>query len=335
MSARAKKFLWMVALILFLGALFLLSLAMRQPEGFSSDIAWGVAFSRPWSESLGLDWRKTYTAILDDLRPKSLRLPVYWPDVEVESGKYIWSDYDWMIYEAERRGTELVLVMGRKVPRWPECHAPEWAKVLDEKAQQEKILVLLSEIVKRYKDKTNIYAWQVENEPFLPFGECPGPDVSFLQKEIDLVRSLDVSRPVMVTDSGEFGSWFRAAKRADIFGTTMYRIVWSPWLGYVKYPLPPKFFWLKANLVRLFYPHKPIIVSELQAEPWAHKRVYDISWEEQSKSLNLRQFRDNINYARAAGFPKVYLWGAEWWYWLKVKYNHPEFWEEARQLFRG
>lgn len=335
MNQRKKIILGVVALILFLGAVFLAGLALRRPEGFSTDIAWGVAFSRPWSESLGLDWRETYLAILDDLRPAMLRLPVYWTDVEPINGQYAWSDYDWMVGEAKRRGTELVLVIGRRVPRWPECYTPEWAKALDESAQQEKILRLLSEVVGRYKNEANISAWQVENEPFLLFGECPRLDVSFLQKEIDVVRSLDGARPIIMTDSGEFGLWFRAAGRADIFGTTMYRIVWSPWLGYVKYPLPPEFFWLKANLIRRFYPHKSIIVSELQAEPWAHEAAYNISFEEQSKSMSLRQFRDNINYARAAGFPKVYLWGAEWWYWLKVKQSHPEFWEEAQKLFRG
>jgi hypothetical protein len=100
----------------------------------------------------------------------------------------------------------------------------------------------------------------------------------------------------------------------------------------LKYPLPPKFFWLKINFIRLFYPKKPIIVSELQAEPWGPKMIYETSLEEQAKSMNLKQFYDNIEYARNVGFPKVYLWGAEWWYWLKVKHGQPEIWKAAREV---
>ena len=156
--------------------------------------------------------------------------------------------------------------------------------------------------------------------------------MKFLEKEIDLVRSLDPNHPIIITDSGELSVWFRAAKRADIFGTTIYRIVWNKYTGYVKYPLPPKFFWLKANFIRLFYPEKPIIVSELQAEPWGPKQIYEMSFAEQSKSMNLKQFYDNMEYAKEVGFPEIYLWGAEWWYWLKVKHNQPEIWEAAKTV---
>ncbi len=210
---------------------------------------------------------------------------------------------------------------------------PDWATSLDEKSQQASILNLISEIIKQYKNLNNLYAWQVENEPFLPYGECPKLDVDFLDKEIELVRSLDLKHPIIITDSGELSIWLRAAKRADIFATTMYRIIWNKYTGYVKYPLPPQFFWLKANLVQLFYPKKPIIVSELQAEPWGPKLNYELPIEEQFKSMNLKQFYDNIEYARKVGFSEVYLWGAEWWYWMKEKYQDDSFWNYAKTLF--
>ena len=137
----------------------------------------------------------------------------------------------------------------------------------------------------------------------------------------------------MVTDSGELSIWVRAAKRADVFGTTMYRIIHKNPIGYFKYPLPPKFFWLKANITHLFFPGKPIVVSELQAEPWGPKLIYDLTLEEQEKSMSLAQFHENIEYAEKVGFPEYYLWGAEWWYWLKIKHNRPEFWEAAKVIF--
>ena len=30
---------------------------------------------------------------------------------------------------------------------------------------------------------------------------------------------------------------------------------------------------------------------------------------------------------------EFYLWGAEWWYWMKEKQNKPEIWDEAKKLF--
>jgi hypothetical protein len=127
----------------------------------------------------------------------------------------------------------------------------------------------------------------------------------------------------------------RAAKRADIFGTTMYRMIYKDPIGYFKYPLPPKFFWAKANIVHLFFSEKPIIVSELQAEPWGPKLIYDLTLEEQEKSMSVTQFYDNIEYAKQVGFPENYLWGAEWWYWLKTKHNRPEIWEAAKEVINN
>ena len=49
--------------------------------------------------------------------------------------------------------------------------------------------------------------------------------------------------------------------------------------------------------------------------------------------MNLEQFRKNIEFAQRTGLDTFYLWGGEWWYWLKEKQNQPEIWEEAKTLF--
>lgn len=294
----------------------------------------GVTFSKPWAEELGLDWEKTFLAILDDLKAKKIRIPAYWTEIEKISGKYDFFDLDWQIAEAERRDAKLILAVGQRLPRWPECHIPEWAQKLNAEERQEKLLQLIAETVNRYKNSSAIEYWQVENEPFLTeFGECPQLNKKFLDQEIATVKSLD-SRLIIVSDGGEFGRWVSAANRADIFGTTMYRIIWSPIIpgGYLKYPLPPSFFYLKANLIKYFANTKDIIVTELQAEPWGPKAIYEMSVEERNKSLSFEQFKENVAYAEAVGFRSAYLWGAEWWYWEKLN-GRPEFWEYAKTLF--
>jgi hypothetical protein len=51
--------------------------------------------------------------------------------------------------------------------------------------------------------------------------------------------------------------------------------------------------------------------------------------------MNLEQFRENIEFARKTGLDTFYLWGAEWWYWLKEKQNNSEIWNEVRNLLKN
>ena len=200
--------------------------------------------------------------------------------------------------------------------------------------QQKEILELLGKIVEKYEGSASIAAWQVENEPLFPFGECPWRDKNFLKKEIELVKSLDgIRRPVVVSDSGEFSLWFSAAGAGDIVGITMYEKTWFKELkAYVKYPLPPVFYWRKANIIKKLF-DKDVIVIELQAEPWCPNLLYNCGLEEQEKTMNLEQFKKNVEFAGKTGLKEFYLWGAEWWHWLKEKQQRPEIWEEAEKLF--
>jgi len=317
----------LIFLLLFIGYFFIGS----PPP--AEKITWGVNFSQKHAKNLGLDWKETYLALLDDLEANHLKVAAHWDLLEPEKNKYYFEDLDWQIKTAEEKGAKLLLVIGMKTPRWPECHIPEWAKGLTEEEQQERILNLVKEIVLRYRGRVSVWAWQVENEPFFPFGECPRVDKNFLKKEIDLVKSLDSSHPIVISDSGEGSFWIRAAKFGDIVGTTMYKRVWFHQVGiYVHYPFPPTFYWRKAQIVKKIF-DKKVIVVELQAEPWGPKLLYDSPIEEQEKTMNLEQFQKNVEFARKTGFDRFYFWGAEWWYWMKEKQNQPEIWEEAKKLF--
>ncbi len=317
----------LIFLLLFIGYFFIGS----PPP--AEKITWGVNFSQKHAKNLGLDWKETYLALLDDLEANHLKVAAHWDLLEPEKNKYYFEDLDWQIKTAEEKGAKLLLVIGMKTPRWPECHIPEWAKGLTEEEQQERILNLVKEIVLRYRGRVSVWAWQVENEPFFPFGECPRVDKNFLKKEIDLVKSLDSSHPIVISDSGEGSFWIRAAKFGDIVGTTMYKRVWFHQVGiYVHYPFPPTFYWRKAQIIKKIF-DKKVIVVELQAEPWGPKLLYDSPIEEQEKTMNLEQFQKNVEFARKTGFDRFYFWGAEWWYWMKEKQNQPEIWEEAKKLF--
>jgi len=297
-------------------------------------IVWGVNFSQKHAEGLGLDWQQIYSALIDDLGAKNIKLATYWDLIEKEEGNYDFTDLDSQIGEAEQKEVSLLLVIGMKSPRWPECHIPEWAKGLNKEEQQKNILELLEETVLRYSSSPAVTMWQIENEPFFPFGECPWVDKEFLKEEVELVKSLDKEkRPVLISDSGEGSFWIQAAKIGDIAGTTMYRKVWVHQLEtYFTYPLPPNFYWRKAQIIKTFFA-KRVICVELQAEPWGPHLLYDSPLEEQQKSMDLQRFQEVINFAGKTGLDEFYLWGGEWWFWMKEKQNQPQIWEEAEKLF--
>jgi hypothetical protein len=295
----------------------------------------GVTFSPLQANILGLDWKDTYRAILDDLGVKRLRLPAYWTELEPERGKFDFSQLDFLVNEAEKRSAKIVLAVGQKLPRWPECHIPEWAQKLPitnyQLPNSEFELALLTYIravVEHYKDVAAIEMWQVENEPFFKFGECPEISFAQVKKEVDLVRSLD-KRPIIITDSGELGTWFNAARLADVLGTTMYRITWKRGFGYLHYFLPAEFYEKKAMLAKKLF-GKSVWVMEMQLEPWVPAPpISNHPLEEQMRSMSFEQFKSNIAYARASRLSPIYFWGAEWWYWMKLN-GHPEFWNYVR-----
>jgi hypothetical protein len=294
------------------------------------DAAFGVTFSTKQAEALNLDWRKTYEAILQELGVKRLRLVAYWDEIESEPGKFDFSKLDIQFARAEQHNAQVILAIGRKVPRWPECHIPSWA--LEGENHKAALLAYLPVIVERYKTSPSLRMWQIENEPLFPFGECPPDDESLLDREIALVRQLDPKHPVLVTDSGEVSFWTKVASKGDVLGVTMYRVTWNPILKYRTYPFPARVYRAKAALIRFLYNIETIGI-ELQLEPWVPSvPISKHSFAEQEKSIDLGRFRDTVQYAKRARLREHYAWGAEWWYWAKEQ-GRPEFWEEAKKLF--
>ncbi len=325
----------LIVAIAVLVALWILSFNSSPKE----NLVYGVSFSRFHTDELKLDWKQTYLAVLDDLKVQHLRLTAHWPLTEPKDGVYNFSELDFKIKEAEKRHVSTILAMGRRLPGWPECHTPDWADKLPLDQQRAKLLNYIETLVNRYKDSPAIQYWQVENETFLAFfskplcGQYSMGLGSFLKQEIDLVHKLDPSRQVVITDSGEFGTWFQAYQAGDVFGTSMYLYVWwRNFLGPIRYPITPAFFRIKSSIMRLLYGTKPMIVIELEGEPWLLQPLVDTPIDIQLQRMGIDKFNEMINFSPKTGFGTFYFWGAEWWYWLKQN-GHPELWDRARELF--
>jgi len=333
-SNRFRHLRYALEILLIIILIYFFKVADNYPNNRDFNFSprfFGVTFSTKFCEELGLDWRETYLAVLDDLGVREIRLPIYWDEIEKERGVYDFSDYDYLISEGQKRGVNFVVNVGWRLPRWPECHAPEWARHKSLAATQAAAINMLEAVVRHYQDNQAIFAWQLENEPFFDaFGVCPESDEEFFKRELELVKKID-SRPVMVSATGELSFWQKEAKYGDIFGSTVYRVVWGPYTSYIRYPIPAWFYRFKAYLAGIDQEDRYVV--ELQAEPWVpNGRMIYLSSEEEAKSFGLRQFQANVQYAVNIGFKKTYLWGVEWWYY-KHQNRQPEYWNFARTLF--
>ena len=82
----------------------------------------------------------------------------------------------------------------------------------------------------------------------------------------------------------------------------------------------------------VLYGEKPTILVELSAEPWLLEPIVDVPLDIQFTRMNLEKFEDILTYAEKTRYQEQYLWGAEWWYWLKVQ-DKPEMWNRGKELY--
>lgn len=331
-----KKMLIISLLIFFLVFLlfYILKIAKHYPRKIDLQAPgdyFGITFSAKYCNDMGLDYKEVYEAILDDLTVKKIRIPIYWNEIEQEEGVFDFSSYDYLINEGEKRGVDFIISLGYRVPRWPECHFPEWYSEKDQSESREYVLRMTKEVVDRYKNRESVEFWQVENEPFLgTFGSCPPLDRELLEEQFSLVRELD-NREIIITSSGELRFWNKEADLGDIFGSTLYRVVHNKWFGFVRYPFPTSFYKIKGRLAGL--DRDRLMVLELQAEPWVpNGPISGLNQQEVDKSMSVDQFKANFQYAINLDFRRIYAWGAEWWY-FQYKHGNPQYWSIATEIY--
>lgn len=328
-----KKVLKILSFFIFLILVFLGLLSFeKKPE----KIKYGMSFNVPYAKELNLNWQEVYLAALDDLKIKRFRLAAHWSLIEPQKNQYNFEELDFEIEEAAKRDVEVILAIGRRLPRWPECHIPTWAIGISKEEEQAEIIEYLKIVVNRYKDYENIKYWQIENEPYLEVfahEQCGDLDRDFLKEEIATVKEIDSSRPLLLTDSGNLGTWFGAYKNGDAFGTSVYLYFWNPELGKFKSRLPAGFYRIKANLMQLLFGQKETFLIELSTEPWLIDPLIQTPIDLQLERMDLEKIKDIIQYAEKTYLEKQYLWGVEWWYWMKEN-GHPEFWDWAREIYQ-
>lgn len=327
MFMKIIKWLAYFFLILFILYMVFLLLSTKRYK-----VEYGISFSQNHASDLGLDWHKVYVEMLNDLHPKYVRVAAMWDDVEAVKGEYNFANVDFMMDKAKEFDTKAVLVVGQKAPRWPECHIPDWVEGDGESAHDD-LLAYVKAVVERYKTHVALEIWQVENEPFITFkfGKCKKYEKESTYEEIALVKSIDPEHKTIVTDSGELSSWRKASGAGDLFGSTLYRIVQTPGGNKFSYGwLPAGFYRAKARLWGRGY--EEFFISELQAEPWfTDSNPWNTPVEVQEETMNIERLATHFDYVERVGASRAYLWGVEWWYFMKEYKADARYWEAVKE----
>ncbi|HSX45653.1 MAG TPA: beta-galactosidase [Candidatus Saccharimonadia bacterium] len=297
----------------------------------------GVSFIPDYAQSLGVNPQKTMDALIG-IGVKQFRLVSYWSDGEPQPGYYDFSQLDWEFQKAEATHVKVILTVGLRQPRWPECHAPNWADTSKPASQWQPLLEkYMTAVINRYKGSPSLQSYQLENEYFLQgFGTCTNFDRQRLISENKLVKSLDPHHPIIIGRSNNSLGFPTGQPQPDEFSVSVYKRVWDAGVThrYLEYPQPAWFYGFLAGVQKIFL-HKDMIVGELQAEAWPPngQTIQQTSLAEQNKSLDAKRLKDRFQYGRATGMRQIELWGAEYWYYRLTVLHDPSLWNVAKQEF--
>jgi hypothetical protein len=304
----------------------------------SKPLVLGASFIPDYAEALGVNPQQTLHAMLSDLGIRNLRFVSYWNDVEPTKGHFNFTTLDWEFAQADAAHAKVTLSIGLRQPRWPECHSPSWVNTAEPDSQWEPELEqYMQAVIERYKNNPALQSYQLENEYFLStFGQCKNYDRNRLINEFNFVKKLDLQHEVIIARSNNAIGLPIGQPTPDEFGVSVYKRVWDQTIThrYIEYPFPAWFYGFLAGSDEILT-GKNTIIHELQAEPWPPygQSLTQTSIATQNQSLCAARLKDRFQYGEATGIRTIYLWGAEFWYYRKVKLHDPDLWNVAKQQY--
>lgn len=296
----------------------------------------GVSFIPDYAQSLGVNPQDNFDALVD-IGVDHFRLVSYWSDGERTKGVYDFSQLDWQFAKAEKAGSKIILTVGLRQPRWPECHIPEWVGDEPRRVWQPQLFDYMTAVINRYKASPSLQSYQLENEYFLKgFGTCRDFSRQRLIDEYNLVAKTDPKHPIIVGRSNNALGTPIGKPTPDMFSISVYKRVWDAGVThrYLEYPFPAWYYGFVAGVQKIVT-GKDMIIGELQAEAWPPhgQQIPKTSLAEQNKSMNADMLTKRFKYGEDTGMRGIYMWGAEYWYYRKVILHDPSLWNVAKQEF--
>jgi len=291
----------------------------------------GLSFVPDYATYLGLDPNQTLNALLTDMKITNIRYVSYWPDIEPTPGQFDFSELDYEFQQAQAAHVKVNLSLGLRQPRWPECHVPVWAANEPYNVWYPQLMTFITAVVNRYKNNPALGSYELENEYFLKaFGTCTNYSRNRLIAEYNLVKNLDSKHTIIISRSNNAIGTPIGKPTPEEFGVSIYKRVWDTTIThrYFEYPIPAWYYGFLAGVEEIVTGRNTII-HELQAEPWPPTDMVSASQAEQAKSMNPTTLKNRFQYGEATGMKTIDMWGAEWWYYEKVKFNNPSDWNVA------
>lgn len=290
---------------------------------------YGISFSVKQCRSFGIDPLKTLDWLIHDAGWRRFRLMSYWNEHERQPGALDFASLDAQVDAIERAGGTITLCLGARQPRWPENHWPDWAWKLSKPERSQALLAYIQAVVRRYKGRVCIISYQLENEALLAgFGERPEVDRERLRQEYALVKTLDPTRPIIMTTSTSWGIPLRQPI-PDVFGFSYYHTLYRDG-GYHHSLFYPWVHRLRRYAIGLLH-RRPVFIHELQLEPWGPTAIWKMPITEQDKSMSTAHIGQNLRLAGQIRAYPIDMWGAEWWYWRLIKHDDPTIWQAVHQ----
>ena len=313
----------------------------------------GISFRPRQCEDFNLEPRHTLATLLSypfDL----VRISAYWDRTEPVSGVFDPTELDWQLEAAERVGKRVVVCLGPvKSFGYPEYFVPRHhldqalpeGRLIDGTSHPgllEAVTEHLTRLVRRYRDREAIIAWQVEHEAVDPLGLEHSWRLAetFVRHEVDAVRAADPSRPILLngflsTSTAVLAhQWWRtrkqgdslalAEKLADIVGVDYYPRhavtsigPWSVYLDGATSILPASR--RRRLFSRVAASGQTLMVTEGQAEPWESVTIPPSPGARTAHSCPPERVIQNYNdclrwaYQSGTGLSAYLFWGAEYW----------------------
>ena len=314
----------------------------------------GISFRPRQAESFQLEPTEALRTLLG-YPFQVIRLAAYWDRIEPEPGQFDPSDLDWQVDAAEAAGKRIIICVGPvKCFGYPEYFVPD--HIIDGPIREHSVVSptthpsllaasrrFIRRVIERYRFREVIVAWQVEHEAVDPLGmeHSWRLSTSFVQAEIQAVRSADPSRPVILngflptSTPVRLTQWWRTrdqgdslaagCRLADVIGVDFYprHALFSlgQWSAYLDGGAQPwnRRRWREVAEWKIGNADRQVMITEGQAEPWeavtlppspATGVMYSCLPEDVIGNYN-----QAMRYSSRAGMkPTVYLfWGAEYW----------------------
>lgn len=310
----------------------------------------GTSFVRWRAEDLKLDYREAFTRVCAmgfDL----VRLSTSWREVD-QAG---YGHLDWLMAEADRLGQRVLLTVGMKALGWPEFYLPRERRPGDAGIRRA-LLDHVAATVRRYRGRSQLVAWQIENEPFNRSGPNGGLVArSLVRAEAACVRRLDPTRPIVITTFGHFDAsldrwssrWQSTWRRRlhldipgerealavlqpdDVLGLDVYRAIgWrrdgAEGIAHaVADQLDSVARWQRIAGRQ----HKRLWITEAQAEPWEATRATHGD----PVSVQPADVLDLCHRLSSLRLEVILLWGVEYWLW-RERHGDPRWSTVARRI---